>query len=224
MPTDPDRTDAAVPTGLYFDPATGQLHDSGNPEYLPEPIGECDMILAHAGCEAEAAALRQAWQAATNAVNDAVGQAEANGTDAMMWRDRAEAAEARAAELERERDHLRLQAETWAQEARTQRATVHKAYQAATGATGEPGDWHGAGPVEVRIAELGAALAKFQAAHAEAHRCAVAGRAIANVIEWCMVGEVPDHEFVDRVVAAYTMFVVQTCGDTARAEPAGGGE
>jgi hypothetical protein len=44
-------------------------------------------------------------------------------------------------------DRLRLEAQTHAQEARTQRATVHEIYRLVTGGTGEPGDWNGAEPV-----------------------------------------------------------------------------
>lgn len=42
---------------------------------------------------------------------------------------------------------LRREAEMHAQEARTQRSTVHAAYQICTGNTGEPGDWNGAEPI-----------------------------------------------------------------------------
>lgn len=52
-----------------------------------------------------------------------------------------------------ERDALKQQAEIHAQEARTQRATVQEIYQLCTGATGEPGDWHGAEPVRALVAE-----------------------------------------------------------------------
>lgn len=58
-------------------------------------------------------------------------------------------------ELEKQNAHLRQQAEQWAQEARTQRSTVLQSYQAATGATGEPGDWHGAEPIRERLSSLG---------------------------------------------------------------------
>jgi phage shock protein A len=67
-------------------------------------------------------------------------------------------AQARIAELERERDALKLQAQCWAAKARAQSATVREAYRACTGGTGEPGDWNGANPVKERIAELEAAL------------------------------------------------------------------
>lgn len=74
--------------------------------------------------------------------------------------------------LVRERDEalalcerLRLEAEGWAQEARTQRSSLHDAYQAVTGATGEPGDWNGARPVVEAVANL-----KARAETAEAQR------------------------------------------------------
>lgn len=51
------------------------------------------------------------------------------------------------ADLKKENDRLRLEAEGWAQEARTHRATVHEIYRIVSGGKGEPGDWHGAEPV-----------------------------------------------------------------------------
>jgi hypothetical protein len=54
----------------------------------------------------------------------------------------------RAQDAERLVDRLRLEAQTHAGEARCHKATVHEAYQAVTGATGEPGNWHGAGPIK----------------------------------------------------------------------------
>jgi len=59
----------------------------------------------------------------------------------------------RVGELEAERDLLLQEARIHAQEARTQRSTVHEIYQLSTGATGEPGDWHGAEPVRALVAE-----------------------------------------------------------------------
>lgn len=70
---------------------------------------------------------------------------------------RADLVAERDAEIERMRDlvdTLRQQAESWAQEARTHKATVHEIYQAVTGATGEPGNWHGAQPVIAEIERL----------------------------------------------------------------------
>jgi hypothetical protein len=48
-------------------------------------------------------------------------------------------------------DRLRLEAQVQAQEARTQRATVHECYQA-VGA--KKGDWNGAKPVQEAVARL----------------------------------------------------------------------
>lgn len=56
---------------------------------------------------------------------------------------------------------LRMEAEAHAQEARTQRATVHKIYQHVTGATGEPADWNGAVPVIAEIDRLRAEKAEL---------------------------------------------------------------
>jgi len=60
------------------------------------------------------------------------------------------------ARAEKARDALKQQAQIWAQEARTQRATVRESYQVTTGATGEPGDWHGAEPIRKLKADLAA--------------------------------------------------------------------
>lgn len=53
-----------------------------------------------------------------------------------------------------ENDRLRLEAQIHAQEARTQRATVHEIYQVVTEGKGEPGDWHGARPVREAFERL----------------------------------------------------------------------
>lgn len=63
-------------------------------------------------------------------------------------------AEAQLAEGERERDALKQQAKIWAQEARTQTATVHEIYRLCTGGKGEPGDWHGGEPVRELVAYI----------------------------------------------------------------------
>lgn len=68
----------------------------------------------------------------------------------------AAAALSRIEALERERDALKQQAQIWAQEAKTQKATVQAAYQACTGATGEPGDWNGAAPIRALAADRAA--------------------------------------------------------------------
>lgn len=70
----------------------------------------------------------------------------------------------RIEELEALCANLNIQVQVWAQEARTQKSTVHKCYQAATGSTGEPGDWNGARPVVERIKELEAENAKLREA------------------------------------------------------------
>ncbi len=53
---------------------------------------------------------------------------------------------------------LRQQAEAHAQEARTQRSTVHEIYQIISGGTGEPGDWNGAEPVREYVARMDAII------------------------------------------------------------------
>lgn len=58
---------------------------------------------------------------------------------------RAEAAEALA-------ERLKMEAQIHAGEARTANATIAEIYQLCTGATGEPGNWHGAEPVREMIA------------------------------------------------------------------------
>lgn len=71
------------------------------------------------------------------------------------------------AEVERERDALKMQAEIWAQEARAQRTTVHDIYRLCTGGKGEPGDWNGAEPVR----ELVARADRLEAALRDAIEC-----------------------------------------------------
>jgi len=44
-------------------------------------------------------------------------------------------------------ERLKLEAQCHAQEARTANATIAEIYQAVSGGTGEPGNWHGAQPV-----------------------------------------------------------------------------
>jgi chromosome segregation ATPase len=74
---------------------------------------------------------------------------------------RADVAEKKLAECERERDEartltarLRQEAEMWAGEARCHKSTVHECYQAVTGAKGEPGNWNGAKPVVDELVRL----------------------------------------------------------------------
>jgi hypothetical protein len=80
-------------------------------------------------------------------------------------------AEARIAELERERDkardlneRLRREAEMWAGEARCHKATVHECYQIATGGKGEPGNWNGAKPIREAFAAATARAERLEAA------------------------------------------------------------
>lgn len=60
-------------------------------------------------------------------------------------------------------ERLRLEAQTHAGEARCHKSTVHEAYQACTGATGEPGNWHGAEPIKTALASAKAALTAAEA-------------------------------------------------------------
>ena len=67
------------------------------------------------------------------------------------WQVRAELARLRAENslLQRTAERAILEARVWAQEAKTQRATVREGYQIITGFQGEPGDWNGAKPIRV---------------------------------------------------------------------------
>lgn len=64
------------------------------------------------------------------------------------------------ATAERERDALKLEARIQAQEAHSQKATVHACYEIVTGKTGEPGDWNGAEPVRAYVSALRNELAE----------------------------------------------------------------
>lgn len=64
------------------------------------------------------------------------------------------ALQARIAELEKERELLKLQAQIWAGEARCHKSTVHEIYQFISGATGEKGNWNGAKPVVEKFTAL----------------------------------------------------------------------
>jgi hypothetical protein len=70
------------------------------------------------------------------------------------------AARAEHASLVAEREKLLQEARIHAQEARTQRATVHEIYQLCSGGKGEPGDWDGAEPVRALVAERDALKAE----------------------------------------------------------------
>jgi hypothetical protein len=47
---------------------------------------------------------------------------------------------------------LKQEAQIHAQEAKTANSTIYEIYQCVTGATGEPGNWHGAEPVRAALA------------------------------------------------------------------------
>lgn len=55
------------------------------------------------------------------------------------------------------------QAQIWKQESRCANHTIGQIYQLVTGATGEPGNWHGAEPVRALIAERDELKAKLAA-------------------------------------------------------------
>lgn len=63
---------------------------------------------------------------------------------------------------------LQQQAEIHAQEARTANATIYEAYQAVTGATGEPGNWNGARPIRGELDRLRAENARVRSAGTDA--------------------------------------------------------
>jgi len=70
-----------------------------------------------------------------------------------------------AAEIERLQnltDRLRLEAQIHSGEARTANASLHEAYQAVSGRTGEPGNWNGAEPVKSEIERLRGRLAEAE--------------------------------------------------------------
>lgn len=72
-------------------------------------------------------------------------------------------------------DRLLMEAQCHAGEARAHKATVHEAYQIASGATGERGNWNGAGPIreladraesaETRLADIIEQCAKVAEGH-----------------------------------------------------------
>lgn len=73
--------------------------------------------------------------------------------DAALERSRSLVAQLSTAKEEIERlktlaSRLQQEAEIHAGEARAHKASLHEAYQAVTGATGEPGNWNGAEPVK----------------------------------------------------------------------------
>jgi hypothetical protein len=68
------------------------------------------------------------------------------------------------AALTSENANLRLQAESWAMEAKTHESSLHEAYQAVTGATGEPGNWNGARPIIEALAAKDAEIERLREA------------------------------------------------------------
>ena len=64
---------------------------------------------------------------------------------------------------------LKLEAQMHAQEARTANATIAEIYQAVTGSTGEPGNWHGARPVRDALALLRSDAVALRALVAAGH-------------------------------------------------------
>lgn len=68
--------------------------------------------------------------------------------------DQIEADGQRIAELEALCDRLKIEVQCHAMEARGANATINEINQAVSGATGEKGNWHGAGPAKSRIAAL----------------------------------------------------------------------
>ena len=69
--------------------------------------------------------------------------------------------------LQARADNLKQQAKNWAHEARAANSTIEEIYQLCTGATGEPGNWHGAEPVRKLVAERDALVAERDALVAE---------------------------------------------------------
>jgi hypothetical protein len=78
-------------------------------------------------------------------------------------------------------DRLKLEAQAHAMEARTATSTVNECYQAVTGSTGEPGNWHGANPVREYVAR---AEAKLSALQSERAGSGEAVRVTIKPLEW----------------------------------------
>ncbi|WP_158809622.1 hypothetical protein [Beijerinckia sp. L45] len=64
-------------------------------------------------------------------------------------------------------DRLIREAQFWSGEARAHKGTVHEAYQAVSGATGEPGNWNGAVPIVNALRDLRDRADKAEVALAE---------------------------------------------------------
>lgn len=59
-------------------------------------------------------------------------------------------------------ERLKQEAQNHAAEARGANATIYEIYQLCTGATGEPGNWHGAEPVRQTLASKEAELVRLR--------------------------------------------------------------
>lgn len=68
-------------------------------------------------------------------------------------------------------DRLKLEAQGHAQEARAANHTIAQAYQAVTGAKGEPGNWNGAVPVATELDRLRAGYRAIMAATTAGRVC-----------------------------------------------------
>lgn len=68
-------------------------------------------------------------------------------------------------------ERLKQEAEAHAQEARTANHTIAEIYQVVSGATGEPGNWHGAEPVRRRMAEKDKAYQQLMEQAIEFAKC-----------------------------------------------------
>jgi hypothetical protein len=71
---------------------------------------------------------------------------------------------AQIAAIEALSEKLKLEAQVHAQEARTANSTIAEIYKLCSGGTGEPGNWNGAGPVRLKLAQLEAKLAEARKA------------------------------------------------------------
>jgi prefoldin subunit 5 len=78
--------------------------------------------------------------------------------------------------LELENAALKLQAQSWAIEAKGQRNTVHECLQAVSGSSGEKADWNGSRPVKEKLEALEAEVKRLREAlqpfKAKADECA----------------------------------------------------
>jgi hypothetical protein len=65
-------------------------------------------------------------------------------------------------------ERLRDEAQMWKMEAMAHKSSLHEAYQACSGATGEPGNWNGAEPIKATIASLTDHIETLEREQAEA--------------------------------------------------------